>query len=149
MLQFKCFTCILIFQSYFQCALAAAEFRETWTLHLDAQISLNSVDYGADSGNGVAANACSRKRLTPSEASKLLPSTVVFRPADYRSVRVAPTIIAERPVVELIDPVAKGAQAAPEPSFLRKYWYILLPVALMMLMGGGEPPQQQRRARSE
>jgi len=41
------------------------------------------------------------------------------------------------------DPEAEAAQqATANQSFLRKYWYIILPVALMSLTGGEEPPQQ-------
>ena len=41
------------------------------------------------------------------------------------------------------DPEAEAAQqATANQSFLRKYWYIILPLTLMSLTGGEEPPQQ-------
>ena len=42
----------------------------------------------------------------------------------------------ERPVGEVIDTTKPAA--APEPGFLSKYWYIILPVVLVICMGGGE-----------
>lgn len=45
------------------------------------------------------------------------------------------------------DPEAEAAQqATANQSFLRKYWYIILPLTLMSLTGGEEPPQEGRAA---
>jgi len=36
-------------------------------------------------------------------------------------------------------PLEEAKMAAQNQSFLRKYWYVVLPLMIMMLTGGGEP----------
>lgn len=89
-----------------------------------------------------------RARLSPSRRSKKTTTTTLeaFAATEARSIPVgAVSAPVGGPDGNALPAVgADGMPEAPAPveqSFLRKYWYIILPMVLMMLMGG-EPPAE-------
>lgn len=131
------------------CELVESSFKDDLKLLLDAEGSLISVEYRAPKsvtsqlgmkrdchGEGAipaTVKFMSRASLVPSTPAQqipLQPPPILKPPPGMQAVSAGP---GGKPV-----PGQEGQQ--PQQSFLRKYWYIILPIAVMMLRG--EPPAE-------
>ncbi|KAI8925690.1 hypothetical protein BC831DRAFT_459789 [Entophlyctis helioformis] len=105
------------------CMLQSAKFQEMLTLHLDIHGNPFHLDYL------VAAHSCDES-VNLSKVSAYKTFVTLGRVQD-----------APRPTMEQAADEVEGAKNAPEQSFLQKYWYYLIPMAIMFAMGtsgGGE-----------
>ncbi|KAI8823620.1 uncharacterized protein EV422DRAFT_521667 [Fimicolochytrium jonesii] len=106
------------------CLLKASNFREQITLHLDSEGKPWHLDYL------VSASTCgpsSRQTQRP-------PRTQVF---------LERAVVGARPRLEQIVENTPDGKAPPEPTFLQKYWYYIIPVVLMVLLSGQEEPAKK------
>lgn len=123
------------------CALFVAGFEETISLHMDLSGNLVSFDYATTSQ---LSSICSKQVLAASmreqeadsgETVEMQTSVVLARP---RQAHRIPTRIMETlpppPGLEHLRVKTKEEEAANQPGFFRRYWYIIVPVMLMMLV---------------
>ncbi|KAI9353340.1 hypothetical protein DFJ73DRAFT_759623 [Zopfochytrium polystomum] len=123
------------------CQLQAAKFRESITIHLDesggnwASCLLGfrlpyHIDYI------VPSHECTDKvgfMQLPQQAPKVVPFQT--------SVGVVNPQAGVRPRLEQIVSETKDGKPQPQPSFLQKYWYYLIPIGLAVIMNIGAEPE--------
>eukprot|EP00455_Lapot_gusevi_P022381 TRINITY_DN2329_c0_g1_i4.p1 TRINITY_DN2329_c0_g1~~TRINITY_DN2329_c0_g1_i4.p1 ORF type:complete len:248 (-),score=24.77 TRINITY_DN2329_c0_g1_i4:48-791(-) len=119
------------------CALSLFNFEENFDFYVDG------------TGHLIGATYLSKYPFSPSlcanQTKSSLPESISFQSTG----KLASHISGERPAVEMAAPASNPAgspEAAPanEPGFIRKYWYILLPVFIVMfcVQAPAEPQQQ-------
>eukprot|EP00949_MAST-11_sp_MAST-11-sp1_P001940 g1940.t1 len=126
------------------CQLLIGKFQEQIWLNLEMSGALVGVDYTTPS---IEARACDEEalrsalrsarkhpiRFQTSASAKSMPK----RQKPLKMTGLPPA--APPPGMEHLRQAAKGKDGKPieQQSFLRKYWYYILPVVLLMSMGGG------------
>ncbi|KAI8998339.1 hypothetical protein BC832DRAFT_565507 [Gaertneriomyces semiglobifer] len=103
------------------CLLHASQYQETLTLHLDQDGKPWHADYH------VKANSCEQTKPT-TKSPKM-------------KVKLNKAVEGVRPKLELIPDTPDGKPPA-EQSWIKKYWYIILPVMIILMMGGGSEEGQ-------
>jgi len=137
------------------CSLLASRFRETFRFHIDKAGSLLGFEYSPI----VHARGCLASEV-PANV-KLLSKAGAELPSEAHVVPITAIGGANPQIPAGADPSAiaaaqeaaatKGAngegaedeEAKPEPSFLQRYWYIVLPLALLSFFGPTEEPEQK------
>jgi len=127
------------------CDLVKSGFKEEIKLLLDSTGAVLSLEYRAPAGVFSAKRECSNPNS--------LPSTVAFSSAVAHLLPTPAQQISIQPPNTPPPPGMQGVKATnpdgtpmqgeqKQPGILRKYWYIILPLALMILTSGAEPPPQ-------
>jgi hypothetical protein len=123
------------------CTLMAGNFKESLWLHLDLSGHLVAFDYVTPIATGECNDAVLAKALQRHQGEVQTSTTVQIAKAKngHRVPNKIQGISPPPPGMEhLIKQTPAQEQAANQPGFLRRYWYIILPVALMMLLPGGK-----------
>jgi len=128
------------------CSLVASRFRENFRFHIDKNGSLLGLDYLPQ----VNTKDCSTADLGAvkllSKASASLPQDALSIPKNTVALTGAGQVTAAK-IASATAAAANGeappadeeeGEKEPEQSYIRKYWYILLPVALMIMSGPAE-----------
>lgn len=125
------------------CELQKSNFKEDIALHFDRVGNIVGMHY--TSPVVALSRHCNPKKIAndmginfQTKIHVVEPVTAQVIPAKEKGPR--PPTLAN---VKLnVDDVAENSKPEANQSFLRKYWYIVLPMVLFTLFGGGEPPQE-------
>ena len=127
------------------CALANSDFEDVFTLHLDeAKGRVLGLDYAAAD----EFNACgdASEAVVSSGAGFRSSGSVSFAerivPLPMKNANLMPPPGAKKAVGGKGGKGGEGGKAEAQPGFLRKYWYIILPVFVMMMLNPGEAPAE-------
>ena len=123
------------------CTLMAGNFKESLWLHLDLSGHLVAFDYVTPISTGECTKAVLAKVLNRHQKDVKTSTTVQIAKAKngHRVPNKIQGISIPPPGLQhLLKKTKAQEEAANQPGFLRRYWYILLPVAVMMLLPGGK-----------
>lgn len=125
------------------CALANSDFEDVFTLHLDeAKGRVLGLDYAAAD----EFNACgdASEAVVSSSAGFRSSGSVSFAeriaPLPLKNTNLMPPPGAKKAAAGKGGKGGAGGKEEAQPGFLRKYWYIILPVFVMMMLNPGEAP---------
>ncbi|KAJ1549137.1 hypothetical protein HK096_000492, partial [Nowakowskiella sp. JEL0078] len=104
------------------CSVQAGGFQEFITIHLDSNDDIFHVDYD------FASEKCSNTNLSKKISKKALKPSVNVQRSDG----------GPKPVLDQLPELRPDGQPQQPPqSWLQKYWYYLIPLAILLLMSGG------------
>ena len=123
------------------CTLLTGNVQESLWLHLDLSGHLVAFDYVTPMSTGECTSEARQKALKRHSSSITTATTV--RIAKAKNGHRVPTkiqgVAPPPPGMEhLLKKSPEQEAAANQPGFLRRYWYIVLPLAVMFLLPGGK-----------
>ena len=124
------------------CTLLTGNFQESLWLHLDLSGHLVAFDYITPTSMGECTKQALASGLKRHHTQQVKTSTTVQIAKAKNGHRVPNRILGQIPpppgMQHLLKKTKAQEEASNQPGFLRKYWYIILPVAVMMLLPGGK-----------
>lgn len=124
------------------CTLLTGNFQESLWLHLDLSGHLVAFDYITPTLMGECTKQALASGLKRHHTKQVKTSTTVQIAKAKNGHRVPNRILGQIPpppgMQHLLKKTKAQEEASNQPGFLRKYWYIILPVAVMMLLPGGK-----------
>jgi hypothetical protein len=126
------------------CALIIGGFREQLYLHLDFNSNLLGVEYRTPLTNAYKCNKKQlRKKITKLGGDAIVLSTSATAAMPRKAFQV-PVVLKGPPappppgLEHLLKKDPADANKPENQSFLRRYWYIILPLVFILLSGGGK-----------
>jgi hypothetical protein len=124
------------------CTLLSGNFQESLWLHLDLSGHLVAFDYITPASTGDCTTDVLNSGLQRHGKNAVKTSTTVqiakAKNGHRIPNRIMGTVLPPPGMEHLLKKTKEQEEAANQPGFLRRYWYIILPVAVMMLLPGGK-----------
>lgn len=133
------------------CQLQMARFTEQISFHLDANSHIASIEYSNPYLGECDETNMSRVRLPKKKSVKMRSSGVSLLPIEAHSL---PHIVKGNIFVKSSGIDGKAGKKAEEaakqsPSFLRKYWYIFVPMGILFVLSNAVDPEALAEAQAK
>jgi hypothetical protein len=133
------------------CQLQLSKFQEQLTLHMDRFGNLASAEYSNPSYGDCSSKELMASVRLPKKRAKMRTSAVVLfaLEVDQPPTRIKGNLFIKGAGIDGKEAERKAKEAAAQPGFLRRYWYIIVPVGIMVMLSNAVDPEALERAQAE